>query len=196
VVAVATAAPAAAVAVAAGATKALHLKSRPAAGRDLSLPSLGQREPRMSDYEFTMSLRIRHPNVDPAQVTRTLGISPQHTWRAGDTRRDSEGSALYGEYRETFWMGGLMAQPKLASERTGVESELTKILAQLRKSQDFLESLKEQGGVAELHVSIFAREEFRLEFLPDSLALLGRLGLTVAVEVKPHPGGTPATAAS
>ncbi len=150
----------------------------------------------MSDYEFTMSLRIRHPNVDPAQVTRTLGIPPQHTWRAGDTRRDSDGIALEGEYRETFWMGRLMAQPKLASERTGVESEFTKILAQLRKSQDFLESLKEQGGVAELHVSIFAREEFRLEFLPESLALLGRLGLTVAVEVKPHPGSTPPTAAS
>jgi hypothetical protein len=145
----------------------------------------------MSDYEFTMSLRIRHPSVDPAQITRTLGIDPQHTWRAGDVRRDSEGGALGGEYRETFWMGRLMTQPKLASERIGVESELTQTLAQLRKSQDFLGSLKEQGGVAELHVSIFAREEFRLEFLPGSLALLGRLGLTVAVEVKPHPGSAP-----
>jgi hypothetical protein len=145
----------------------------------------------MSDYEFTMSLRIRHPSVDPAQITRMLGIDPQHTWRAGDVRRDSAGGALGGEYRETFWMGRLMTQPKLASERIGVESELTQTLAQLRKSQDFLGSLKEQGGVAELHVSIFAREEFRLEFLPGSLALLGRLGLTVAVEVKPHPGSAP-----
>jgi Domain of unknown function (DUF4279) len=141
----------------------------------------------MSDYEFTMSLRIRHPHVDPAQLTRNLGVTPQHAWRAGDARRDSSGAALGGEYRETFWMGGLMAQPKLASERSGVESEFSKVLAQLRKSQDFLGSLKEQGGVAELHVSIFAREEFRLEFQPESLALLGRLGLSVAVEVKPHP---------
>jgi hypothetical protein len=91
-------------------------------------------------------------------------------------------------YRETFWMGRLMAQPKLATERIGVESELAQTLAQLRKSQDFLGSLKEQGGVTELHVSIFAREEFRLEFSPASLAMLGRLGLTVAFEVKPHPG--------
>jgi len=196
VAAVATADPAAAVAVAAGATKALNAESRPAAGRDSSLPSPRQREPRMSDYEFTMSLRIRHPNVDPVQITRILGIDPQHTWRAGDMRRDSEGGVLDGEYRETFWMGRLMAQPQLASERIGVESELTRTLAQLRKSQDFLGSLKEQGGVAELHVSIFAREDFRLEFLPDSLALLGRLGLTVAVEVKPHPGSAPQTVTS
>ena len=148
----------------------------------------------MSDYEFTMSLRIRHPNVDPVEITRTLGIEPQHTWRAGDVRRDAEGGALGGEYRESFWMGRLMAQPKLASERIGVESELTQTLAQLRKSQDFLQLLKEQGGVAELHVSIFAREEFRLEFFPESLAMLGRLGLAIAVEVKPHPGSTPPAA--
>jgi hypothetical protein len=148
----------------------------------------------MSDYEFTMSLRIRHPNIDPALITRTLGLDPQHTWCAGDERRNSEGGTLGGEYRESFWMGRLMAQPKLAAGHIGVESELTKTLAQLRKSQDFLRLLKEQGGVAELHVSIFAREEFRLEFLPESLATLGRLGLAIAVEVKPHPGSTPQSA--
>ncbi len=32
------------------------------------------------------------------------------------------------------------------------------------------------GGVAELCISIFAREAFRLTLLPESLALLGRLG--------------------
>jgi hypothetical protein len=35
-------------------------------------------------------------------------------------------------------------------------------------------------------VNIYAREEFNLEFLPETLSLLGRLGVTVAVEVKPH----------
>jgi hypothetical protein len=36
---------------------------------------------------------------------------------------------------------------------------------------------------------LFAREEFRLEFLSESLAMLGRLGLTFALELKPHPNG-------
>jgi hypothetical protein len=49
-----------------------------------------------------------------------------------------------------------------------------------------------------LHVNIYAREEFNLEFLPETLSLLGRLGLTVAIEVKPHPhdlgAGAPPTA--
>ena len=150
----------------------------------------------MSDYEFTMSLRIRHPDVDPELITQALGIAPQHSWRAGDPRRDSAGSTRSGAYRESFWMGRLMAHPKLASDQVGVESELLRTLAQLRKSQGFLETLKEQGALTELHVSIFAREEFRLEILADSLALLGRLGLGIAIEVEPHPHGASATASS
>jgi len=143
----------------------------------------------MSEYEFTMSLRIRHPRVDPAQVTRALGIDPQHTWRAGDPRRDPAGAALDGSYRESYWMGRLMAEPQLASDHVGVESEVMQTLAQLRRSFDFLETLKAEGGQAELLVSIFAREDFRLDFLPESLSLLGRIGLALTVEVKPHPHG-------
>jgi hypothetical protein len=148
----------------------------------------------MSDYEFTMSLRIRHPHVEPAEITRNLGIEPQHSWRAGEARRDASGAELGGTYRESYWMGRLMAQPELASDQVGVESEILRILAQLRKSFGFLETLKAESGVAELHVSIFAREEFQLEFLAESLSLLGRLGLAVALEVKPHPHGMGAIA--
>lgn len=149
----------------------------------------------MSDYEFTMSLRIRHPHIDPAEITRILGIEPQHTWRVGDPRRGLEGSELEGQYRESYWMGRLMTKPELASDHVGVESEILRVLAQLRRSFDFIERLNREGAVSELHISVFAREEFRLEFLPESLAMLGRLGLTVAFELKPHPnapGSTPA----
>jgi hypothetical protein len=143
----------------------------------------------MSDYEFTMSLRIRHPHIEPAEITRNLGIEPQHTWRAGEPRRDPTGGEIGGQYRESYWMGRLMPQPALASDHVGVETEILQMLAQMRKSFDFVQALKAEGAVAELHVSIFARDEFRLEFLPESLSMLGRLGLTVALEVKPHPSG-------
>ena len=143
----------------------------------------------MSDYEFTMSLRIRHPQIDPAEITRNLGIEAQHMWRAGEPRRDPAGGEIGGQYRESYWTGRLMAQPALASDQVGVETEILRMLAQLRKSFDFLHTLRAEGAVAELHVSIFARDEFRLEFLPESLSMLGRLGLTVALEVKPHPSG-------
>jgi hypothetical protein len=140
----------------------------------------------MSDYEFMMSLRIRHPRIDPAEITVALHIEPQHTWRAGEIRRDSAGTEVGGTHRESYWMGRLMSKPELAHGDVDVESEVLRTLGTLRRAFDFLERLKEEGGTAELHVSLYARDEFRLELLPESLSLLGRMGLSIALEVKPN----------
>jgi hypothetical protein len=141
----------------------------------------------MSEYEFTLSLRLRHPAIDPSRITQTLGIEPQHTWKAGDRRCDPAGGTLEGTYRDSYWMGRLMDEPKLSSVRLSVESVLLQTLAHLRRSQGFLEQLHADGGVAELHVSLYAREAFRLELSDETLGLLGRLGMAVALDVQPSP---------
>jgi Domain of unknown function (DUF4279) len=141
----------------------------------------------MSEYEFTLSLRLRHPAIDPSRITQTLGLEPQHTWRSGDPRRDPAGGALEGVYRESYWMGRLMDEPQLSSTRLSVESVLLRTLTHLRRSHDFLEQLHADGGIAELHVSLYAREDFQLQLSAQSLALLGRLGLAVALDVHPRP---------
>jgi hypothetical protein len=140
----------------------------------------------MSEYEFNISLSIRHPSALPDEITRALGMEPQHSWKAGDERRSTTGETLEGVYRETYWMGRLMSEPQLASDRASVESVLLRTLSQLRRSFDFFTDLSRVGGVAELSVNIYGREDFRLEFLPESLALLGRLGLTVSLNVTPR----------
>lgn len=140
----------------------------------------------MSEYEFTVSLRIRHPGIDPADITRTLCIEPQHTWKSGDVRRGPAGESLDGTYRESYWMARLMEEPQLSSERASVENVLLQTVAQLRRSEDFLVGLSESGGVAELHVSLFARQDFRLDLPPEPLLLLGRMGLGIALDVHPY----------
>ena len=141
----------------------------------------------MSDYEFMMSLRIRHPRIDPAEITRVLGIEPQHIWRVGDLRRDSAGGEIGGIHRDSYWMGRLMAEPAMAKHHVGVESEVQRTLGTLRRCFTFLETMQAAGGSAELHVSLYSRGDFRLEFAPESLALLGRAGLTIVLEVNPSP---------
>jgi len=140
----------------------------------------------MSDCRFTMSLRIRHPRIDAAEITRVLGIEAQHSWRAGDLRRDSAGAELGGTHRESYWVGCLMLKPEMARDHVSVESEIMHTLGTMRRCFDFLKTLRAEGGSAQLHVSLHAREDFHLELLPESLALLGRLGLAVALEVKPN----------
>jgi len=144
----------------------------------------------MSDYEFTITLGIRHPDIDPARITAMLGVDPQATWKKGDARVGAEGEPLEGTYRESYWTGRLMPSPQLSSEYSSLEAELLKVLAQLRKSHEFLEQLRSDGAISELHVSLFARQEFRLDLSSSSLELLGRLGLAVALEVHPQAQGS------
>ncbi len=141
----------------------------------------------MSSYEFTISLRVRHPEISPELITQTLGIQPQHTWKAGDVRQDDEGDAVQGTYRESYWMARLMDEPQLASDVVSMESVVLHTLAQLRRTSEFLAALKGQGAHMEVHVSLYARENFRLELLSETLALLGRLGLDIVLDVQPHP---------
>ena len=140
----------------------------------------------MSEYEFTISLRIRHPTIDPATISATLGIQPQHTWRAGELRRDPSGAELGGTHHDSYWMGRLMEEPQLSSDGVSVEGVILKTLSQLRRAQSFLEQLNAEGGVAELLVSLYARDDFRLELPAESLALLGRMRLAFALDVHPQ----------
>jgi hypothetical protein len=136
----------------------------------------------MSEYEFTASLRMRHPRIDPAAITQTLGIKPQHTWQSGTPRVGPEGESLEGLYRESYWMARLMETPQLSGQ-VSVEAVVRDTLANLRRSQAFLERIQAEGGVTELHVSLFARANFSLELPASTLALLGRLGVGVALEI-------------
>lgn len=140
----------------------------------------------MSEYEFTVSLRIRHPTIDPETISATLGVQPQHTWRAGEPRCDPTGAELGGAHHDSYWMGRLMDEPQLSSNSVSVERVILKTLSQLRRAQSFLEQLNAEGGVAELLVSLYARDDFRLELPSDSLILLGRMRLAVALDVHPH----------
>jgi Domain of unknown function (DUF4279) len=140
----------------------------------------------MSDYEFTIALCVRHPTIDPSSITQSLGIEPQHTWRAGEVRRGPAGEAAEGVYHQSYWTGRLMEEPQISSEQTTVESLLLKTLTQLRRSHDFLQELSTDGGSAELTVSLFARGVFRLDLSPETSALLGRLRLTIAFDIHPH----------
>ncbi|HTY50726.1 MAG TPA: hypothetical protein VMB48_13640 [Steroidobacteraceae bacterium] len=140
----------------------------------------------MSDYEFTISLRIRHPTIDPCRITDAIGLEPQHTWKAGDPRRDPEGGQLDGVFRESYWTGRLMGQPQLSSGQLSVESVLIQILAHLRRAQGFLDQLHAEGGVAEVHVSLFSRANFRLEWPPELVAGFGRIRAAIILEVYPH----------
>jgi len=140
----------------------------------------------MSQYEFTVSLRIRHPMIDPRAITELPRIQPQHTRRAGQPRCDAAGAELGCAHHNSYWMSRLMAEPQLSRSNVSVERVISQTLSHMRRVQPFLERLNDEGGIAELLASLYARDVFRPELPPDALALLGRLLLAVARDVHPH----------
>jgi hypothetical protein len=138
----------------------------------------------MGQHEFTMSLGVRHPDIDPAQITRALGLQPGHVWRKGEQRLDQSGAALDGSRRESYWLCELTPRPKFSGESVSLGSEISGVLQMLRKSISFMQDLHHGGGATELHVTVFARGDFRIELLPEEAALLGRLGVSIAIEIK------------
>ncbi len=130
----------------------------------------------MSDYEFSMSLGVRHPDIDPAHITRELGLQPGHVWRKGEDRLDQAGTMLGGNHRASYWFCEIAQRPKFSGERIGTESELVRVLHMLRRSIVFMQDLHYGGGVTELFVTIYARGEFRIELLPEEAALLEPAG--------------------
>lgn len=138
----------------------------------------------MVDYEFAMSLGVRHPDIDPARITQALGLQPGHLWSKGEQRTDASGTALAGNHRASYWLCQIPPRPE---ERASLESEMSRLLRMLRKCSGFLQDLHCGGGAVELFVTIFARGDFRIELLPDQATLLGRTGITVTIEIKPCP---------
>ena len=66
------------------------------------------RKLRQPDSEpFQLSLRIRHPSVDPDDLSREFSIEAAHCFRAGDPRPSRTGIASV--HPESYWLGALSA---------------------------------------------------------------------------------------
>lgn len=56
---------------------------------------------------FQRSLRVRHPSLDPAEISRQLRMKAEHCFRAGDPRLSRSGLAPASVHAESYWLGAL-----------------------------------------------------------------------------------------
>src|SRR5580658_4802329 len=106
--------------------------SLPSGPRPTASPAEDRAMTMRRPYEVTISLCIRHPMIEPSWITETLGIEPQHAWKAGDPRRDGAGRELGGVHRESYWLGRVPQETPISPERMPIETVVTRSLVQLR----------------------------------------------------------------
>ncbi|HEX2494733.1 MAG TPA: hypothetical protein VHK24_13250 [Steroidobacter sp.] len=152
----------------------------------------------------SVSLRIRHPSCDPHEITRELGLTPDHSWACGEPRRSEAGLPLGGMRRDSYWTASLpgvslaqwqtpeserkatSATPGAASKGlAGAIAQLQmqlQIMAQIRRNRAFLERLIGEGGEVTFVVEVepAAGLSFRLD--PALMQQLGALRVRLEVE--------------
>jgi hypothetical protein len=153
----------------------------------------------MSPDDFSVTLRIRHPSIDPHELSRRLGIEPQHAWRAGQPRRGDDGELEDGAYRETYWVGLFPPGPPfgplftrrgplavgLAERIAHPQPTILLGLLKMKRDAAFWRELVAQGGTIECLVQVQRAGRFDLELTHPLLLALVELRITLSVEVDP-----------
>src|SRR5580692_7945761 len=71
---------------------------------------------------YQLSLHVRHPSVDPAEISRELGLEAVESFRAGEPRQSRSGVAATAVHGETYWVAVLdplvWSAPATAAQRT------------------------------------------------------------------------------
>jgi hypothetical protein len=140
----------------------------------------------MNPYRFKVSLRIRHPSLNPVEITSALGINPSRSWIAAEPRFTPSGSPLDVINRESYWTAELIAGN---SEENGLSSAIAAVLDRLSPHAPFLARLNAEGGGAEFFVGWFCdATNFGEVFGPHLLGRLAALGIGLSLDVY---GGPP-----
>jgi len=150
---------------------------------------------------FHLSLRIRHPSLDPADISRELRIGPEHSFRAGDPRHSRSGLAPASVHADSYWLGALnpaewSADPsladdplvKIARERLGAESRSLGWALSLCARRFFsvhgalLRRIRTEGGQVSVLVTVSAPEASGFSLSPEVSRVFSELGIALEFE--------------
>jgi hypothetical protein len=129
-------------------------------------------------FDFAVSLRIVHPDIDPAVVSAALSMAPKYSWKAGDPRVTPKGNPLGGTRKESY------CTFDVARGGDGeVAERLAEAIERLAEHREFLGKLKATGGSAMFYVFWYPNGDTGEIFGADLLAQMGRLGIDLGLNV-------------
>jgi hypothetical protein len=159
--------------------------------------------PQSQRLPFELSLRIRHPSIDPADLSRELGLDAKHSFRAGEPRQLRSGVTSASVHGESYWLGTLdptswpgddwfsgVAKLELAQREIGkaVTRSLGSALSLsatrfLRANAALLERIRIEGGQISLLVALSPVAVDTFTLTPEVSRVFGELGITIEFEM-------------
>jgi len=139
----------------------------------------------MNPYQYDISLRVRHPSLDPAEFTSALGLNPFRCWRAGEAQTTPKGKPLEGRYSNSCWTAKLVKGQWPDKSLPVVINEL---LDQLAPHQGFFQRIRTEGGTVEFFIGWFLEGNSGDVFDCDLLARMAALKIDLSLDVYPPDG--------
>jgi hypothetical protein len=151
-------------------------------------------------YPFQLSLRIRHPSIDPEEISRRLGIDAEHSFRAGEPR-DAGRSTVAPVHAESYWLGTLEPAPLLLGTAFDLSArplpEISRAISLgvldttltvltgtvLVRHRDFFHQLQSEGGEVRLIVAVSGRKVRGFTLTPHLAKALSELRIPVDFEL-------------
>lgn len=140
----------------------------------------------MRSYFYRVSLRVWHPSIEPALISKAVGLEPKRTWRAGEQRATPKGQPLEGTNPESYWCADISGETPEDGDQQCLEDFIFGESSRLAAAGDFLRSLRKTGGRTEIFVGLYGRWNYGFEFSPNLLSQLSSLGLALSLDVYPN----------
>lgn len=155
-------------------------------------------------YPFQVSLRIRHPSIDPAEISRELQIDAEHSFRAGEPREPGRGLAVTPLHAESYWLATL-DPVALSAEKSAFDLTLPPEISfqtlqalsfrvldsalalcttnVLRRHAEFIRRMQSEGGEVRLIVALSSRKARGFTITPDVSRALSELRVPIDFEL-------------
>ena len=156
---------------------------------------------KLQPVPFQLSLRIRHPSMDPEVISKELRIEPEHSFQAGQLRQLRSGG-VSAVHTQSYWLAALdprrgsraclfrnlspsLTQKYLdaavARNFTWALSLCTARLSKLHGS--LLQKIRSEGGEISLLLTLSPTVASSFNLAPEVSRLCGELGITLEFEM-------------
>jgi hypothetical protein len=152
---------------------------------------------------FQLSLRIKHPSMDPADISKELGIEPEHSFRSGQPRPSKSGLVPATVHTESYWLARLnpaswfgnpsFAEPlNLAIMQEHIDTAIARNLTgalglfavRFNKAHAaLLQRIRSDGGEVSLLVTLSPTAVNTFSLPPQVSRMFGESGITLEFEL-------------
>jgi hypothetical protein len=154
---------------------------------------------RERNQPFQISLRIRHPSMDPGIISRELRVEPEYSFKAGEPRESGSGMAATALHAESYWLGSLGSITSAASLSgfTGARANAARerlqaatvesltlaldavMVSFMRTHSDFIRRIQSEEGQVSLLVELSTRSLNGFTLSPQFSRTFSELGVAV-----------------